>query len=44
MQFLRHIVNTGNVLHLGISDNSLWLVSKANEYPRQQALTEFSVY
>ncbi len=44
MQSLHHVVAAGKVLHLGISDTPAWIVSKANEYARQQGLTQFSVY
>lgn len=38
------MVASGKVLYLGISDTPAWIVSKANEYARQQGLTQFSVY
>ena len=44
MQSLHHMVASGKVLYLGISDTPAWVVSKANEYARQQGLTQFSVY
>ena len=44
MQALHHVVAAGKVLYLGISDTPAWIVSKANEYARQQGLTQFSVY
>lgn len=44
MQSLHHVVASGKVLYLGISDTPAWIVSKANEYARQQGLTQFSVY
>ena len=44
MQSLHHMVASGKVLYLGISDTPAWIVSKANEYARQQGLTQFSVY
>ena len=44
MQSLHHMVVSGKVLYLGISDTPAWIVSKANEYARQQGLTQFSVY
>ena len=44
MQSLHHLVASGKVLYLGISDTPAWIVSKANEYARQQGLTQFSVY
>ena len=44
MQSLHHMVASGKVLYLGISDTPAWIVSKANEYARQQGLTQFAVY
>lgn len=44
MKALHHVVASGKVLYLGISDTPAWIVSKANEYARQQGLTQFSVY
>ena len=44
MRSLHHVVASGKVLYLGISDTPAWVVSKANEYARQQGLTPFSVY
>ena len=44
MQSLHHVVASGKVLYLGISDTPAWIVSKANEYARQKGLTQFSVY
>ena len=44
MKALHSLVVAGKVLYLGISDTSAWIVSKANEYARQQGLTPFSVY
>jgi aryl-alcohol dehydrogenase-like predicted oxidoreductase len=44
MHSLHHMVVSGKVLYLGISDTPAWIVSKANEYARQQGLTQFSVY
>ena len=44
MQALHHLVVAGKVIYLGISDTPAWIVSKANEYARQQGLTQFSVY
>lgn len=32
------------MLYLGISDTPAWIVSKANEYARQNGLRQFSVY
>ncbi|KAH7355031.1 NADP-dependent oxidoreductase domain-containing protein [Rhexocercosporidium sp. MPI-PUGE-AT-0058] len=44
MQSLNHLVASGKVLYLGISDTPAWIVSKANEYARQNHLRQFSVY
>ena len=44
MQALHRTFLAGKVLYLGISDTPAWIVSKANEYARQQGLTQFSVY
>ncbi|OTB20742.1 hypothetical protein K445DRAFT_313225 [Daldinia sp. EC12] len=44
MQSLNHLVSAGKVLYLGISDTPAWVVSKANEYARQNGLRQFSVY
>ncbi|KAL8875249.1 MAG: hypothetical protein Q9198_006365 [Flavoplaca austrocitrina] len=44
MQSLHHMVVAGKVLYLGISDTPAWVVSKANQYARDHALTQFSVY
>ncbi|KAL8728107.1 MAG: hypothetical protein Q9166_005632 [cf. Caloplaca sp. 2 TL-2023] len=44
MQSLHHMVSAGKVLYLGISDTPAWVVSKANQYARDHALTQFSVY
>lgn len=44
MKSLHHVVASGKVLYLGISDTPAWIVSKANEYARQQGLTQFTVY
>lgn len=44
MQSLNHLVDAGKVLYLGISDTPAWVVSKANEYARNNGLRQFSVY
>ncbi|KAI4232013.1 MAG: hypothetical protein L6R40_007543 [Gallowayella cf. fulva] len=44
MQSLHHMVAAGKVIYLGISDTPAWVVSKANQYARDHALTPFSVY
>ncbi|KAL8714059.1 MAG: hypothetical protein Q9225_006642 [Loekoesia sp. 1 TL-2023] len=44
MQALHNVVAAGKVVYLGISDTPAWVVSKANQYARDHALTQFSVY
>jgi aryl-alcohol dehydrogenase-like predicted oxidoreductase len=44
MQSLNHLVQSGKVLYLGISDTPAWVVSKANQYARDHGLRQFSVY
>ncbi|KAI1201432.1 norsolorinic acid reductase [Nemania serpens] len=44
MQSLNQLVLAGKVLYLGISDTPAWIVSKANEYARNNGLRQFSVY
>ncbi|KAF2143760.1 uncharacterized protein K452DRAFT_285799 [Aplosporella prunicola CBS 121167] len=44
MTSLHHLVQNGKVIYLGISDTPAWVVSKANQYARDHALTQFSVY
>jgi aryl-alcohol dehydrogenase-like predicted oxidoreductase len=44
MQSLNDLVTSGKVLYLGISDTPAWIVSKANEYARQNGLRQFVVY
>ncbi|KAJ8098688.1 NADP-dependent oxidoreductase domain-containing protein [Lipomyces tetrasporus] len=44
MRSLDDVVRAGKVLYLGISDTPAWIVSKANEYARQQGLSQFVVY
>ncbi|KAG0652581.1 Dothistromin biosynthesis norB [Hyphodiscus hymeniophilus] len=44
MQSLNHLVASGKVIYLGISDTPAYIVSKANEYARQNGLRQFSVY
>ncbi|KAJ2933913.1 hypothetical protein H1R20_g3150, partial [Candolleomyces eurysporus] len=43
MQALHALVLKGQVLYLGISDTPAWVVSQANQYARDHALTPFSV-
>ncbi|KAJ5272705.1 hypothetical protein N7478_007830 [Penicillium angulare] len=44
MQSLNHLVVSGKVNYLGISDTPAWVVVKANAYARQHGLRQFSVY
>ncbi|TEB31814.1 Aldo/keto reductase [Coprinellus micaceus] len=44
MQALHGLVLARKVLYLGISDAPAWVVTKANQYARDHALTQFSVY
>ncbi|PTU23614.1 hypothetical protein P175DRAFT_0500175 [Aspergillus ochraceoroseus IBT 24754] len=44
MQTLHHLVASGKVLNLGISDAPAWIVVKCNEYARFHGLTRFSIY
>jgi diketogulonate reductase-like aldo/keto reductase len=44
MQSLNTMVQQGKVLYLGISDTPAYIVSKANEYARQNGMRQFSVY
>ncbi|KAI1789654.1 Aldo/keto reductase [Ganoderma leucocontextum] len=44
MNGLHHLVASGKVLYLGISDAPAWIVSKANMYARQTGKTPFVVY
>ncbi|KAF4616912.1 hypothetical protein D9613_008394 [Agrocybe pediades] len=44
MKSLHHLVAQGKVLYLGVSDTPAWIVSRANQYARDHALTPFSVY
>ena len=44
MQSLNHLVASGTVLYLGVSDTPAWLVAKANQYARDHGLRQFSVY
>lgn len=44
MQSLNHLVASGKVHYLGISDTPAWVVSKANQYARDHGLRQFSVY
>ncbi|KAL2127098.1 hypothetical protein VTI74DRAFT_11326 [Chaetomium olivicolor] len=44
MHSLNHLVASGKVLYLGVSDTPAWVVSKANEYARCHGFRQFSVY
>ncbi|KAK8219303.1 hypothetical protein M8818_001037 [Zalaria obscura] len=44
MKSLNTMCDQGKVLYLGVSDTPAWIVSKANEYARQNGLRQFSVY
>ncbi|KAJ5114077.1 hypothetical protein N7456_002611 [Penicillium angulare] len=44
MTSLNQLVTSGKVLYLGISDTPAWVVSKANQYARDNGLRPFSVY
>ncbi|PPQ64459.1 hypothetical protein CVT24_008469 [Panaeolus cyanescens] len=44
MQSLHTLVAQRKVLYLGISDTPAWVVSRANQYARDHALTPFVVY
>ncbi|OJI99535.1 hypothetical protein ASPVEDRAFT_126340 [Aspergillus versicolor CBS 583.65] len=44
MQALHHVVASGKVLNIGISDAPAWVVVKCNEYARFHGLTRFCVY
>lgn len=44
MQSLNHLIASGKVLYLGISDCPAWVVVKANDYARHHGLRPFSVY
>ncbi|KAH8161953.1 hypothetical protein CIB48_g6281 [Xylaria polymorpha] len=44
MQSLNQLVQSGKVLYLGISDTPAWVVSRANEYARQNGMRGFSIY
>ncbi|KAF9555638.1 Aldo/keto reductase [Agrocybe pediades] len=44
MRALHNVVVQGKVLYLGISDTPAWIVSRANQYTRDHALTPFVIY
>lgn len=44
MRSLHNLVVQGKVLYLGVSDTPAWVVAKANQYARDNALTPFVIY
>ncbi|KAI0686226.1 Aldo/keto reductase [Earliella scabrosa] len=44
MNGLHHLVASGKVLYLGVSDTPAWIVSKANQYARLTGKTPFVIY
>ncbi|KAF5340672.1 hypothetical protein D9611_007452 [Ephemerocybe angulata] len=44
MRGLHNLVVQGKVLYLGVSDTPAWVVSRANQYARDHALTPFVIY
>ncbi|CAA7268298.1 unnamed protein product [Cyclocybe aegerita] len=44
MRALHTFVLQGKVLYLGVSDTPAWVVSRANQYARDHALTPFVIY
>ncbi|RDB16161.1 Aryl-alcohol dehydrogenase [NADP(+)] [Hypsizygus marmoreus] len=44
MRSLHALVLSGKVLYLGVSDTPAWVVSQANQYARDHALTPFVIY
>lgn len=44
MNQLHHLVASGLVLYLGISDAPAWVVATANQYARDHGKTPFSIY
>ncbi|KAI0741038.1 aryl-alcohol dehydrogenase [Earliella scabrosa] len=44
MNSLHHLVASGKVLYLGISDAPSWIVTKANTYARMAGKTPFVIY
>eukprot|EP01117_Protostelium_nocturnum_P006891 TRINITY_DN246_c0_g1_i1.p1 TRINITY_DN246_c0_g1~~TRINITY_DN246_c0_g1_i1.p1 ORF type:complete len:379 (-),score=149.25 TRINITY_DN246_c0_g1_i1:213-1349(-) len=41
---LNHLIASGKVLYLGVSDTPAWIVSKANQYARDHGLSPFVIY
>ena len=44
MTGLHHLVASGKVLYLGVSDTPAWIVSKANLYARLMGKSPFVIY
>ncbi|TFY80235.1 hypothetical protein EWM64_g3775 [Hericium alpestre] len=44
MNSLHHLVLSGKVLHLGISDAHAWIVAQANQYAKDHGKTPFCIY
>ena len=44
MNHLHHLVVSGKVLYLGVSDTPAWIVATANQYARDNGKTPFVIY
>ena len=44
MDGLHHLVQSGKVLYLGVSDTPAWVVAEANRYAKQESKTPFVIY
>ncbi|KAF9074599.1 NADP-dependent oxidoreductase domain-containing protein [Rhodocollybia butyracea] len=44
MDSLHHLVASGKVIYLGISDSPAWIVAQANQYAKDHGKTPFVVY
>jgi aryl-alcohol dehydrogenase-like predicted oxidoreductase len=44
MDSLHHIVASGRVIYLGVSDTPAWIVSQANQYAKDHGKTPFVIY
>ena len=44
MKHLHHLVVSGKVLYLGVSDTPAWIVATANQYARDNGKTPFVIY
>ncbi|KAE9383139.1 Aldo/keto reductase [Gymnopus androsaceus JB14] len=44
MDSLHHLVASGKVVYLGISDTPAWIVAQANQYARDHGKTPFVIY